>query len=77
MAAPNNARCPLCKAKLQKRVGIGTSYTCNRCGYQKSEEPDNWTKKCFQSHLSQREGSLWRIGFIIKENLETGKSFLR
>lgn len=45
MAAPNNARCPRCKAKLRVRSGPSVSYTCGRCGYSKTEEPDNLTKE--------------------------------
>ena len=44
MGKPNNARCPRCKARLRKSGGISMSYTCGRCGYNKTEEPDNLTK---------------------------------
>lgn len=45
MAAPNNARCPRCKAKLRVSAGPYVNYRCGRCGYSKNEEPDNMTKE--------------------------------
>ncbi len=44
MAKPNRLRCPRCRAKIKPRYGITTYYTCNRCGYTKTEEYDNYTK---------------------------------
>lgn len=44
MAKPNRLRCPRCRAKIQVSYGFTTYYECNRCGYTKTEEPDNLTK---------------------------------
>lgn len=44
MAKPNRLRCPRCRAKIRPSAGPFVYYTCNRCGYSKSEEPDNMTK---------------------------------
>jgi hypothetical protein len=44
MSKPNNARCPKCHAKMRKSCVPSVTYTCRRCGYQKTEEMDNLTK---------------------------------